>query len=136
MQLPEVLSFSEPTLIIRCDQYHAEFFMADGTLFESLETMTRQKNIYSDNEASNANPGVSSEDGLADLKQFASRIAEGLTVLKRDGGLEHIYLACEPEMSNYILSHLAPEVSAIIKKHLKVNVMKEDPIAMVERFRA
>lgn len=136
MQLPEALSFSEPTLIVRCDQYHAEFFMADGTLIESLETMTRQKNVYSDNEASNANPGASSEDGLADLKHFASRIAEGLTVLKRDGGLERIFLACEAEMGNYILEHLTSEVSAIIKKHLKVNVMKENPVALVERFQA
>lgn len=126
--------FAEPTLILRFDRMHAEFWMADQETCEMLETLSREKPTYTDNEASNANAGTSDADDTAEVRQYVKRIADGLALLQSEGDLAHVWLAAEAELLHLLQEDANQAVKACFDKMISVNVMKDSVPELLERF--
>ncbi len=134
MQLSSTNSFAEPTLILRFDRVHAEFWMADQETCELLETLSREKPTYTDNEASNANAGTSDADDTAEVRIYVKKIAEGLALLQTEGDLAHVWIAAEAELLHLLQEDANQAVKACIEKMISVHAMKDSIPELLERF--
>lgn len=134
MQLPEHLHLSEPTLILRADHQHADFHMADGDSLELLEEVHLEKETFTDNESSGANPGTSeSHDGEAH-KRFAKMLAEGITHLFHDAGVGRMYVAAPADVLSALEAQLSQEVKGHLHKTISADLMKSPMLDVVTRF--
>lgn len=134
MQLPEHLHLSEPTLILRADHQQADFHMADSDSLELLEQVHLDKETFSDNEASGANPGTSeSHDGEAH-KRFAKMLAEGMAHLFHDAGVGRMYVAAPADVLSALEAQLPQDVKAHMQKTITANLMKSSMLDVVTRF--
>jgi hypothetical protein len=142
MQLPANLQrFPHPTLIVTGDHITMRFFLVGGDMLEELDSLAEPRERRSDDEGSfSGSDGVRTGDPSADVddtpreKKLMKRTADNIQKLVREHEVSSVHLLMPADLDHHLASELQPDVTQRLGKVLHVNVMKEEPLQMIERL--
>ncbi len=129
MLLPKHLQrFADSALIVAADSVTARCWFAAGDSLEELDGVALPKETKDGEGSFEFFP-----DDTHRLHVFAKQLATHLTKLEREHKIPHIHLVMPAEVEHLVSKYLPPDVAANVEIKIHHDVMKEDPLKLVER---
>ncbi len=132
MKLPEHLQhFPQQSLLVVADHVVARLFIAGGDSLEELDGLAEPRDIPSDNEGKMFMSDVHDEPRL---KQFCKKLALEIQKLVISHDVSNIHLVMPADVFNFVNEDLSQETKRKLGRGLTLDLMKEDPLKIVERL--
>ena len=132
MQLPEHLQhFPQQSLLVVADHVVARLFIAGGDSLEELDGLAEPRDVPTDNEGKMFNSDVHDEPRL---KRFCKNIALDIQKLVVSHDVSNIHLVMPAELAHLVTADLSQEVQRKLGRGIHLDLMKEDPLKIVERL--
>lgn len=145
MQIPDHLQhFHEPALIVTTDHEQARYWLAFEDTLEEVDTVEVRPTLDTDNEGSfvNTDSGAvnAPEHEHVDRERFrkfieavSNRIIE---LVRHEDAARTVHLVAPADVAHALHAELPKDVEPLIAKEIHVEVMKEDPLKILERIAA
>lgn len=143
IRLPDAMpDVSALTLLVVCDAHQCRLLNLGGHALVEKEVLQSQEPEFDERQNLAMSPsgslhGVGEINQVEEnrLKKFATVLVEHLEHAVRDQKIESVHLSAPGKFLSIVRDHLTPALTAVMKKMVDGNFVKEQGLELLVRFR-